>query len=89
MTTAARRSLAELRLAVGRQGVPLRQRELAERIGAAGAYISQIESGKHRPSQFLLHKIAEVYGMTLDELRAAAAETRRRRDAGEPQISQD
>lgn len=79
-------SLAELRLAIGRKGFPLRQKELADQAEIEQAYVSQIESGKRKPSIYLQHRLATIYGMSLDQIRASVSETVRRANAGEPQL---
>lgn len=82
-------SLAELRLAIGRKGFPLRQRELAEQAEIDQGYVSQIETGKRRPSVYLQARLAEIYGVSRDQLRASVAETVRRRKAGEGQLKSE
>lgn len=79
-------SLAEMRLAVGRKGVPLRQTELAERADISQSYLSQIEAGVKRPSPFMMIRLANAFGVSLDELQASARETLRRHKVGEEQI---
>lgn len=79
-------SLAELRLAIGRKGFPLRQRELAGQVEIDPDYVSQIESGRRRPSFYLQARLAHAFGLSFDQVRASVAETLRRRKAGEPQI---
>jgi DNA-binding XRE family transcriptional regulator len=46
----------------------LTQRELAERLGVAPLYLSQIETGRRRGSTNLLRKIARTLSVTLDLL---------------------
>lgn len=82
-------SLAELRLAVGRKGYPLRQRELADQAEIDQGYVSQLETGKRIPSMFLQARLADIYGITREQLRASIAETLRRRKAGEEQLKTD
>lgn len=79
-------SLSELRLALGRQGLPLRQAEAAEEAGVTQGYLSQVERGRRRPSQYLLARLARVYAVPLDQIRASASETLRRAKAGLEQI---
>lgn len=44
-------------------------RELADTIGVKHTFLFRIESGTvNNPSIFLIHRIAEHFGMTLDEL---------------------
>lgn len=79
-------SLSELRLALGRQGVPLRQVEAAQEAGVSQGYLSQVERGRRRPSQYFLANLARVYAVPLDHIRASAAETLHRAKTGRPQI---
>lgn len=81
-------SLAELRLAIGRKGYPLRQDELAREVKVKQGYVSQFESGKRMPSIYLQHRLAEVCGLTLEQVRASVAETVRRYKQNEKQIPQ-
>ena len=46
----------------------LTQRQLAERLGVAALYISQMENGRRRGSMSLLRKIARVLDVELDLL---------------------
>ena len=43
-------------------------REVQERSGASGSYLSQVEQGKRHPSAELLRKIAPTYGASVREL---------------------
>lgn len=79
-------SLAELRLAIGRKGVPLRQMELAERAKISQSYLSQLEAGAKRPSPFILIRLAAAFDLPLDKLDASVRETLRRHRVGEEQI---
>lgn len=45
-------------------------REIAKLLSTAPVHVSDIETGRRAPSEELLLKIAEVYGMPLPELRA-------------------
>src|ERR671935_2593980 len=56
-------------------------RELARRLGISPSAISQIETGKSRPSVSTLYSIVTELGMSLDELFSGANHTRRRRAA--------
>lgn len=48
-------------------------REVEQATGVSNAYLSQLENGKVRkPSLFFIHKLARVYGWTIDELLDAA-----------------
>ena len=44
------------------------QSELAEKLGVEQSYLSLIENGKRKPNPELLHKIAEVFDKTVEEL---------------------
>lgn len=55
------------RLSVGRQAQHLSQRELARRIGVSASLISQIETGKVRPSVATLMAIVGELGLSIDE----------------------
>lgn len=79
-------SLAELRLAIGRKGIPLRQTELAELAKVSQSYLSQLEAGTKRPSAFYALRLATALGMTPDEFGASVRETIRRQRVGEKQI---
>ena len=56
-------SLIEIRIRKG-----LNQTELAARAGITGGFMSQIERGLYRPSPRVAHRIAEVLGVSFDEL---------------------
>src|SRR5919204_819225 len=58
-------------------------RELARRLGISPSAISQIETGKSRPSGSTLYSIVTGLGMSLDELFSGANHTRRRAAAPE------
>jgi transcriptional regulator with XRE-family HTH domain len=45
-------------------------REVAKLLDTAPVHVSDIETGRRAPSEELLLKIAEIYGMPLPELRA-------------------
>lgn len=47
----------------------LTQKELAERLGYVPSYITNIETGREKPSNNLLDRIEEVFGINLDEYR--------------------
>jgi transcriptional regulator with XRE-family HTH domain len=67
---------ARLRAQRERSGIGLR--ELARRLGISPSAISQIETGRSRPSVSTLYAIVSELGMSLDELfsgNAAAAES--------------
>ena len=46
----------------------LTQKGLAEKIGVSTAFISQVENGISKPSDDNLKKIADVLGVTVNEL---------------------
>lgn len=56
------------RLRTHREGRQLSLRELARRLGISPSAISQIETGKSRPSVSTLYAIVSELGMSLDEL---------------------
>lgn len=62
MTTIGRNILAGLE----QRGI--NQKELAERTGVSGCYISQIISGKREPSVRILGKLSEALDYSLAEL---------------------
>jgi len=43
-------------------------RQVQEKSGASGSYLSQVEQGKRHPSADLLRKIAPTYGASVKEL---------------------
>jgi transcriptional regulator with XRE-family HTH domain len=46
----------------------MKQEDLARRIGTSASYISNLETGKRRPSQKLIIKLAEVLALDAHEL---------------------
>lgn len=77
MPTPARGGTAKLRRVEAQLGPRLRERreqggltlrELARRLGISPSAISQIETGKSRPSVSTLYAIVSELGMSLDEL---------------------
>ncbi len=56
------------KLHVLRQKRGLTMTELADILGVRHAHISRIESGLKRPSSDLILKIADVFGVTADQL---------------------
>jgi len=76
MTIIGRNILAGLE----RRGI--NQKELAERTGVSGCYISQIISGKREPSVRILGKLSEALDCTLAELLEDNKSPRRERRAG-------
>ena len=53
----------ELRKARG-----IRQEEFAKSMGVSRQTISSLETGRYNPSIFLAHKIAQFFGMTIEEV---------------------
>lgn len=51
-----------------REAAGLSQKEAAQKIGVDQSAVSLWECGKTRPRASLLLKIAEIYGVTVDEL---------------------
>jgi transcriptional regulator with XRE-family HTH domain len=60
------------RLRTHREQAGLSLRELARRLGVSPSAISQIETGKSRPSVSTLYSMVSELGMSLDELFGAA-----------------
>lgn len=56
------------RLRAGREQKKISLRELARRLGISPSAVSQIETGKSRPSVSTLYSIVNELGMSLDEL---------------------
>lgn len=79
-------SLAEIRLAIGRKGFPLRQKELADLAKIDQGYLSQIESGKRKPSPYVQLRLAGALDVQPAQIAASVAETLRRQKLGEDQI---
>ena len=79
-------SLAELRLAIGRKGSPLKQKDLADLANIDPGYLSAIEAGKYVPSPFTQIKLATALAVDFERLGQALSETLRRKRDGEPQI---
>ncbi len=44
------------------------QRQLADAINVSARTIISIENGQYRPSLMLAYKIAEIFGMSIEEL---------------------
>ena len=55
-------------LKVWREHRGLSQRQLAEVVGARAAYISQLETGRKRPSLALAMALAKALSVTIDDL---------------------
>jgi transcriptional regulator with XRE-family HTH domain len=43
-------------------------REVGERVGLSGSYLSQIETGERRPSAEILRKLAPAYGVPVRDV---------------------
>jgi transcriptional regulator with XRE-family HTH domain len=50
------------------EGVWLKQRELARRVGTTGARLSQFERGYNEPNIGELVRLSDVFGVSLDQL---------------------
>ncbi len=46
----------------------IRQEELAKLMGVSRQTISSLENGRYNPSIMLAHKIAQYFGMTIEEV---------------------
>ena len=46
----------------------IRQEELAKQMGVSRQTISSLENGRYNPSILLAHKIAQYFGMTIEEV---------------------
>ena len=46
----------------------IRQEELAKKLGVSRQTISSLENGRYNPSILLAHKIAKLFGMTIEEV---------------------
>ena len=46
----------------------IRQEDFAKLIGVSRQTISSLETGRYNPSIFLAHKIAQFFGMTIEEV---------------------
>ena len=55
--------IEELRIARG-----IRQEELAKRLGVSRQTISSLENGRYNPSILLAHKIAALFGLTIEDV---------------------
>ena len=51
-----------------RQERGIRQDELAKALGVSRQTISSLENGRYDPSILLAHKIAKLFGMTIEEV---------------------
>jgi transcriptional regulator with XRE-family HTH domain len=76
------------RIRAHREQSNLSLRELARRLGISPSAISQIETGKSRPSVSTLYSIVTELGMSLDELFSEdGLQSGRRRPAAEPSVA--
>jgi transcriptional regulator with XRE-family HTH domain len=75
------------RLRAHREQRGLSLRELARRLGVSPSAISQIETGKSRPSVSTLYAIVSELGMSLDELFGASKSTEPAAPAPAPRAS--
>ena len=46
----------------------IRQEDFAKLMGVSRQPISPLETGRYNPSIFLAHKIAQFFGMTIEEV---------------------
>ena len=46
----------------------IRQEELAKQLGVSRQTISSLENGRYNPSILLAHKIAQYFGMMIEEV---------------------
>jgi len=46
----------------------IRQEDFAHTLGVSRQTISSLETGRYNPSIFLAHKIAQFFGMTIEEV---------------------
>lgn len=46
----------------------IRQEELAKAMGVSRQTISSLENGRYNPSILLAHKIAQFFGMSIEEV---------------------
>ncbi|MCR5134570.1 MAG: helix-turn-helix transcriptional regulator [Clostridiales bacterium] len=46
----------------------IRQEELAKQMGVSRQTISSLENGRYNPSILLAYKIAQYFGMTIEEV---------------------
>ena len=51
-----------------RKAQNIRQEEFARALGVSRQTISSLETGRYNPSIFLAHKIAQFFGMTIEEV---------------------
>ncbi|MBO0441141.1 helix-turn-helix transcriptional regulator [Candidatus Enterococcus ikei] len=60
--------VVDVHIHVYRAVLRMSQRELAEKVGVARQTIIKIERNKQNPSLLLIHDIAEVLGVTIEQL---------------------
>jgi transcriptional regulator with XRE-family HTH domain len=65
----------ELKLRQIRKKCGLTMKELGERVGVAESTISQYETGKRQPDYETLLKIADYFGVSVDEILGKQRET--------------
>jgi DNA-binding XRE family transcriptional regulator len=58
----------ENRVHVWRERRAMTTKDLAKAVGITGAYLSQIETGKHEGTVDIYRKLAAALGLTIDEL---------------------
>ena len=46
----------------------MKQEELAKALGVSRQTISSLENGRYNPSILLAHRIAKLFGMTIEEV---------------------
>ena len=56
------------RIEESRKARGIRQEEFARALGVSRQTISSLETGRYNPSIFLAHKIAQFFGMTIEEV---------------------
>jgi putative transcriptional regulator len=64
-----------------RKNARLTQKEVANKIGVGQTAVSFWENGKTLPRASLLAKIAELYGVTIDELLSEDSSTNEEKEA--------
>ena len=51
-----------------RKAKDIRQEDFAKALGVSRQTISSLENGRYNPSILLAHKIAQYFGMTIEEV---------------------
>ncbi len=67
-TKAVRKLIDGMKIRHLREDVGLTEKELGDRVGVTMNMISQVERGLKKPSAETLKRIADVLGVTVDEL---------------------